>query len=207
FHETPERLSLRGAAHTARAALDKKGGVRDWLAKAHNDYVAAAAIETRNAARENRPPRTSQYYSAAVALLIVCGEEPRGEAKNWLRVKTSASLPSNKFGELPPAASKAIHAEYADIIACVDRRLYFALKSRRRGASTTKFASNIADAYKERWEWANATPRPIRATIARLDLLKTLFERLHEGDGRDAELRELVNNLSRFKGINGGSAD
>lgn len=207
LHETPERLSLRGAAYTARAALDKRGDIRDWLAKAHNDYEAAAELETRNAERENRPPRTSQYHSAAVALRIACGEEPRGEANKWLRIKMADSSPTNKLGEVPPADANAIPVDYAEIIAPVDRQLYVALKSRRRSEDVTKFATTIAAAYKERWELANATPRPIRATIAWLDLLGNLFEIFNKKDLRVGELRALVDKLSRFKGVDGGTAD
>jgi hypothetical protein len=117
------------------------------------------------------------------------------------------SSPTNKLGEVPPADANAIPVDYAEIIAPVDRQLYVALKSRRRSEDVTKFATTIAAAYKERWELANATPRPIRATIAWLDLLGNLFEIFNKKDLRVGELRALVDKLSRFKGVDGGTAD
>lgn len=107
FAKTPARLSLRGAAHKAKAAIGSPVEAQTSLTAAHEDFLEAARLEACDSdGIKRQTPRWVRYRSEAVALQIARGEPLSPDEREWLGLSSSPPLATTTSAKTAPAAKR-----------------------------------------------------------------------------------------------------
>ena len=195
--ETPERLSLCGAARKTLAAIGPQGDAGELTEQAYKDYCAAVDLETTHAKKQRRKSKCDYPLSNAIALQIVRDGRLNEQEEEWLQPGRGGTR-TGPAATATDASGGAVELNYWDAIAGLDREFLCSLRKENLQEDVADtLGRELAMRYLECWDRYDSTPRQIHSSVRQFAVMYELMHRLKPNHSRVAAIRALLDAINR----------